>query len=226
MRARPVDIRRFASAPRPVEEAFVKRTCRVRLAFEIAQANGGFIIRDRQLLCCGQVAFDGSLCGGSALVIAPKTVGDALRFRVHRLLRIGEHGLRFLHGGMQVPKITRKIGELALRFGDAAAQCRNRAEIEPFGERAEIAPLPQRLLYLLAARFGIFGAHTRQSELLIDIAQLLIGNQLLARADEPVLCLEFLDLPFGIEKLMPQSFEPGGEDGACIARRLRRADCA
>jgi len=108
-----------------------------------------------------------------------------------------------------------------LRFGDVAAQCRNRAEIEPFGERAEIAPLPQRLLYLLAARFGIFGAHTRQSELLIDIAQLLIGNQLLARADEPVLCLEFLDLPFGIEKLMPQSFEPGVKTVL-----VSRADCA
>ena len=104
---------------------------------------------------------------------------------------------------MQRAEIGREIGELALRLGDAAAERRHGSEVQAFRQRSEIAAFLQRLLHLLAACSRILRTNARERQLLVDVAQLLIGNQLFARPNQTIPRLEFLDLPFGVEQLMP-----------------------
>ena len=106
MRARPVEIRCLAAAPRTIEEALVQRSCRICFAFEIAQADRRFAVGDRHLLCRGEIVFEQLLRRRGALVIAVKAVGDPLRFRRHRLACIGKHGLGLSNCRMQRSKIA------------------------------------------------------------------------------------------------------------------------
>src|SRR5258707_5394960 len=117
-------------------------------------------------------------------------------------------------------------GELRLAADDLGilrAQRRDGARLDRFGDRSRLGAAAAEPLDLVVAGLRFRGAAARLHQLIADLAQLLLVDELPARADDVVLRLELLDALLGFAHALLELGQPPGErsGGAAVGLPTR-----
>ena len=179
-----------------LHERLIERAVGLRLSLQFPQLNHGFI-GDRGLSHqTGHRNRQRLLLGSRHLRIAAIALGDALQLLVDQAIVFG-------HFPLQLDDLNMRASELGLqlrfRLGGReklAAQIVDDRIRQRIRHRRPGAARAQKLVNLLIARFGARGFPPRRDDLLVDLGNLLVGNEprfVPAGDDDAMGRLEFLD---------------------------------